>query len=659
MLPYAHTPTSANPASSSSDRSYFHLIMQTPPQLERLDTGLSSYSCNSTSQLVMDAGKATGDGAPRQQRGERSCWRWPSRSRRRGTQSGFGLEKGGAAQVKSRPARRPAKHPWDGWKVIILDSWLNLLLFLIPVSWILEFTLLGSSALIFIFCVLSMIPLVKLHDLATRELAIRIGGSKTGLLNASMANIVELVFAISALRKCELRVVQSSMVGSILSKLLLVLGMCFFAGGTRFQEQGFDATATNLQSSLLIISVSAVLLPCAYHFTIARVSEEVFDEQKDDLLKMSHGVSIILLLIYCAYLLFQFYSHTHLYQDKHTKPSTPHPYVAATMSKSSANLKSSSTVDVTAKDTQTQSPRGGNRESSNWTDSTYTVGGGSVRSRRSFTMSRADPLTEDSFNIGGQDSASTMAKDSTVASRGAVPAPDVDPTIRLVQSYYANESKETVLVLNEKAEEQRIERVVVESRPGTRLEFIPSNQSQPTVSVPEQHDLRQHEKHPQLSWLMTMALLTAVTVMVSVNADQLVESMDGISTHIDKTWIALVLLPAVGSIAECVTAINTSVKDELTFSISVAVGSTVQTALFVIPFVVLLGWVLNKPLALLFDPFESVVLYISVHTMTSVVQDGKSNWLEGAILICLYAIIAVAFWFYPASDVSNTLAACT
>ena len=80
----------------------------------------------------------------------------------------------------------------------------------------------------------------------------------------------------------------------------------------------------------------------------------------------------------------------------------------------------------------------------------------------------------------------------------------------------------------------------------------------------------------------------------------------------------------------------------------------------------LLGWVLDKPLALLFDPFESVVLYISglfsltleildrindispiVHTMGYVVADGRSNWLEGVILVCLYVIIAVTFWFYP------------
>ena len=61
-----------------------------------------------------------------------------------------------------------------------------------------------------------------------------------------------------------------------------------------------------------------------------------------------------------------------------------------------------------------------------------------------------------------------------------------------------------------------------------------------------------------------------------------------------------------------------------------------QIALFVIPFTVVLGWIMGRPLTLLFDPFESIVLFLSVLTVNYVVQDGKSNWLEGMILICLY-----------------------
>ena len=56
---------------------------------------------------------------------------------------------------------------------------------------------------------------------------------------------------------------------------------------------------------------------------------------------------------------------------------------------------------------------------------------------------------------------------------------------------------------------------------------------------------------------------------------------------------------------------------------------------------------MGKPLTMLFDPFESIVLFLSVLVVNYTVADGKSNWLEGMILMCLYLIIAVTFWYYP------------
>lgn len=120
----------------------------------------------------------------------------------------------------------------------------------------------------------------------------------------------------------------------------------------------------------------------------------------------------------------------------------------------------------------------------------------------------------------------------------------------------------------------------------------------------------------------------------------------------------MILLPIVGNAAEHLTAVTVSVKDKLTLSLGVAVGSSIQIALFVIPLVVTLGWILGKPLTLLFDPYESIALFLSVLTVNYVVQDGKSNWLEGFILMCLYVILAVTFWYYPGSDPSGVLAQC-
>jgi len=157
---------------------------------------------------------------------------------------------------------------------------------------------------------------------------------------------------------------------------------------------------------------------------------------------------------------------------------------------------------------------------------------------------------------------------------------------------------------------------------------------------------------------MTIGLLVTVTVLVAVTAEFLVDSINGVtdgSSGLSKEWVGLILLPIVGNAAEHVTAVTVSFKDKLTLSIGVAVGSSIQIALFVIPFIVVLAWILGKPLLLLFDPFESVTLFLTIITVNYVVQDGKSNWLEGMILMCLYAIIAVSFWFYPGSGLTSSL----
>lgn len=164
-------------------------------------------------------------------------------------------------------------------------------------------------------------------------------------------------------------------------------------------------------------------------------------------------------------------------------------------------------------------------------------------------------------------------------------------------------------------------------------------------------------EEPQMSVAACIVLLVTVTVLVAVTAEWLVDSIEGVteSSALTQQWVGLILLPIVGNAAEHVTAVTVSVKDKLTLSLGVAVGSSIQIALFVIPFITVLGWILNKPLSLLFDPFQSIVLFLSVITVNYCVQDGKSNWLEGMVLMCLYVIIAVSVWFYPGVDAASSI----
>jgi len=419
---------------------------------------------------------------------------------------------------------------------------------------------------IFVFSFLSIIPLAKLLAFATDELSLRVGQTLAGLLNATLGNAVELIVSILALVKCELQIVSSSLVGSILSNLLLVLGMCFFAGGLRFSEQGFGISAVQIQSSLLTLSVVAVLIPAAFHFVVGAATNTDSTEGPD-LLAVSHGVAIILLVIYISYLIFQLFSHQYLYDE--TKQDTQR-FQSTLYPKSQQKKRKEELEKAAANGSSTALPNGG---ISNGTAQAHTAEG---------------ELSDESH---------------TVPEGGAGNA-DLEKA--------AGESK--------KDEEE------------------------------------EGPEAPQMSLKTAIIFLIIITVLVAVTAEWLVDSIDGLTSsgHISKEFVGLILLPIVGNAAEHVTAVTVSVRDKLDLSLGVAVGSSIQIALFVIPFMVTLGWIIGKPLTLLFDPFESIVLFLSIIVVNYTVQDGKSNWLEGAILMCLYIILAVVFWYYPGSDISQS-----
>lgn len=138
-------------------------------------------------------------------------------------------------------------------------------------------------------------------------------------------------------------------------------------------------------------------------------------------------------------------------------------------------------------------------------------------------------------------------------------------------------------------------------------------------------------------WAATVALVI-VTVLVAICADYLVGSIDSIveKTGMSKTFIGLVLIPIVGNAAEHVTAVVVAYKDKMDLSIGVAIGSSLQIALFVTPFLVILGWIMGVEMTLHFQTFETVAFFISGLVVTLLIQDGKSNYLEGGMCLGMY-----------------------
>lgn len=122
--------------------------------------------------------------------------------------------------------------------------------------------------------------------------------------------------------------------------------------------------------------------------------------------------------------------------------------------------------------------------------------------------------------------------------------------------------------------------------------------------------------------------------------------------NIPVAFISVILLPIVGNAAEHASAIMFAVKDKLDITIGVAIGSSTQISMFMIPFCVVVGWLMGKSMDLNFQLFETATLFIAVIVVTFMLQEGKSNYLKGLMLILCYLIVAASFFVHvdPSTD---------
>jgi len=146
---------------------------------------------------------------------------------------------------------------------VLSFSPLIVLLVFIPISWALHWAH-QSAVVIFTTSALAIIPLAALLGFGTEQVAIRTSSAVAGFLNVSLGNLVELIIAGIALQRCELALVQSSLLGGLLSNILIVLGMSFVVGGLRFPEQSFQPVAAQLHASLLVVGVISLMMPTAF-----------------------------------------------------------------------------------------------------------------------------------------------------------------------------------------------------------------------------------------------------------------------------------------------------------------------------------------------------------------------------------------------------------
>lgn len=192
---------------------------------------------------------------------------------------------------------------------------------------------------------------------------------------------------------------------------------------------------------------------------------------------------------------------------------------------------------------------------------------------------------------------------------------------------------------------------------------VNQEQSAPGSKAEEENDEIVDPKLTIWGALITLGISTALVALCS---DFMVGSISDITASgtVSTTFVGLILIPIVGNAAEHVTAVTVAVKDKMDLAIGVAVGSSTQIALLVFPFVVVIDWIMGRDcMTLYLDIFQLAVLFVAVLLVNHLIQDGKSSkffshrqptttntetdWLEGALLIVTYIIIALAGWFYP------------
>ena len=211
----------------------------------------------------------------------------------------------------------------ENFKTVVFGTKLNALLLFGPLGILCNAFGFGDGPA-FAFALLALCPLAERLGYVTEEMAKHTSQTIGGLLNATFGNATEMIVSVFALRDNLLRVVQLSLVGSIFSNMLLVLGCAFFAGGVKWPEQRFNKNGAMTNTSLLCLAVMGVTLPNALHATHTELHGTVSE------LALSRFSATLLLIMYVVFLYFQLVSHTDFFEDEPVEKEDDARFISTT-----------------------------------------------------------------------------------------------------------------------------------------------------------------------------------------------------------------------------------------------------------------------------------------------------------------------------------------
>jgi Ca2+:H+ antiporter len=159
-----------------------------------------------------------------------------------------------------------------------------------------------------------------------------------------------------------------------------------------------------------------------------------------------------------------------------------------------------------------------------------------------------------------------------------------------------------------------------------------------------------HDHPARRRLYIAVALLVGATLAIVLMSEILVGALEPTAEEwgLSELFVGVMLVPLVGNIAEHLVAVQTAIKNKMDLTIGIAVGSGIQIALFVAPVLVLVSqFVGPQPMSLVFNTYELAALIGAVIISVLISIDGRTNWLEGAQLLALYTVVALAFYFVP------------
>ena len=161
----------------------------------------------------------------------------------------------------------------------------------------------------------------------------------------------------------------------------------------------------------------------------------------------------------------------------------------------------------------------------------------------------------------------------------------------------------------------------------------------------------EHDGHQPWSTKKSLSVLIGATVMIAIVAEWMVGSVE-IAAHqlgMSTVFVGIIIVAIVGNAAEHSTAILVAMKNRMDLAMGVAIGSSIQIALFVAPVLVMVSYLINptQPLDLVFTPMEVLAIVLAVLVVDQVTSDGETHWLEGVQLLSVYVILALVFYLLP------------